>query len=183
MIVYRRWTYALRDLENSVNACWIYFVESVSKMVLSVIFFILFAIYGIVSVIRSIHLSHCCHICLWLCVRGCCTSKYSRWFHIYPRKAVFLLPLLLCSPWCVQIIGNVIAWGSYSFVCSIHLQYHHFTDVCEAIEYNSIEYTRCLSGILCRLCVNSLNIHLCIVWTVCFQVSHFPSDDCANMCT
>ena len=30
------------------------------------------------------------------------------------------IPLLLCSSWWVQIVGYVLAWGSYSIFCTLH---------------------------------------------------------------
>ena len=39
-----------------------------------------------------------------VCLGGC-TITFFQLLHIDPRKAGFLFPLLLCSLWCVQIIG------------------------------------------------------------------------------
>ena len=45
----QNWTRAVRDLNGSINTCWVFSVESVSKieLVLSITFLIFFVIYGV----------------------------------------------------------------------------------------------------------------------------------------
>ena len=40
--------------------------------------------------------------------------------YIYSRKTGNLFSLLLCSLWWMQIIGYVLSWRSYSFLCTLH---------------------------------------------------------------
>ena len=56
---------------------------------------------------------HCCHNFPWLGFWGSCTIIFSQLFYIYPGKAGFLSPLLLCSPWCMQITVYVLTYRSY----------------------------------------------------------------------
>ena len=70
--------------------------------------------------IGSIHLSHCYHIFPWLCVWDVCYIIFCYLLHIHSGKTGNLFSLLLCSLWWVQIIGYVLSWRSYSFVCTVH---------------------------------------------------------------
>ena len=70
--------------------------------------------------IGSIHLSHCYHIFPWLCVWDVCYITSCYLLHILSGKTGNLFSLLLCSLWWVQIIGYVLCWRSYSFVCTLH---------------------------------------------------------------
>ena len=70
-------------------------------------------------VIRSINLSHCCHIFLWLCAWGCCSIICCR-FSIYILGQLGFVSFITVQSWCRQIIENIIAWWSYSFVCTLH---------------------------------------------------------------
>ena len=38
----------------------------------------------------------------------------------YTFRKNWEFPLLLCSLWWVQIVGYVLAWRSYSFICTLH---------------------------------------------------------------
>ena len=55
-------------------------------------------------------------ICAW----GCCVIIFRQLHHIDPEKAKLLFPLLLCSPWCMQIIGYIMLRKSHSFVWTLH---------------------------------------------------------------
>ena len=70
--------------------------------------------------IGSIHLSHCYHIFPWLCVWEFCHIIFCYLLHIHSGKTGNLFSLLLFSLWWVQIIGYVLSWRSYSFVCPLH---------------------------------------------------------------
>ena len=70
--------------------------------------------------IGSIHLSHCYHVCPWLCVWDVCYIIFCYLLHIHSGKTGNSFSLLLCSLWWVQIIGYVLSWRSYSFVCTLH---------------------------------------------------------------
>ena len=70
--------------------------------------------------IGSIHLSHCYHVFPWLCVSDLCYTIFCYLLHIHSGKTGKLFSLLLCSLWWVQIIGHVLSWRSYSFVCTLH---------------------------------------------------------------
>ena len=70
--------------------------------------------------IGSIHLSHCYHIFPWLCVWDGCYIIFCYLLHIHSGKTGNLFSLLLCSLWWVQIIGYVLSWRSYSFLCTLH---------------------------------------------------------------
>ena len=89
---------------NTINACWVYHVESVSKIGL-VLRLPFCNIWGCMCwagpfefrwlkgyiynpsyyhhQIGSIHLSHCCHIFPWLCVWNGCTTIFCHLLHIY----------------------------------------------------------------------------------------------------
>ena len=70
--------------------------------------------------IGSNHLSHCYHIFPWLCVWDFCHTILCYLLYIHSGKTGNLFSLLLCSLWWVQIIGYVLSWRSYSFVCPLH---------------------------------------------------------------
>ena len=85
----------------------------------------------------SINISHAVVIFFfsWLCIWGGCTITFCRLLHIDPGKAGFLCSLL-CSVWCVQILGYITDWMSYSFT------------------YYTISFSLlCLPVIFCRVCV------------------------------
>ena len=151
-------------MKNSISVLWVYSVESVSKLWLafSITLLIFFAIYGVTCVklahsslgdremlysssyhhhpIGSINLSRCCQI-----FRGCVTevvsSSYAVGFIYIPGKlgVVYFNCTVL---WCAQIIEYIMAWPSYSFVCTLHYHPNH-ADVYEGL-------LKCLSGIFCR---------------------------------
>ena len=63
--------------------------------------------------IISINQSRRCYIFPWFWVWSSCTSMFCQLFHMDPGNARFLFPLLLCSLWCVQIMGYTEARRSY----------------------------------------------------------------------
>ena len=71
--------------------------------------------------IGSTHLSHCCYIfsvvvCLWCLLHHTLLLNA----YTYRKGREFFFSLLLCSLWWMQIIGYILSWRSYSFVCSFH---------------------------------------------------------------
>ena len=70
--------------------------------------------------IGSIHLSHCYYNFPWLCVWDVCYIIFCYLLHIYSEKTGNLFLSLLCSLWRVQIVGYVLSWRSYSFLCTLH---------------------------------------------------------------
>ena len=155
--------------KGCVNACWVYFVESMYKMflVLSVTFFIFFAVCGVVSVnwpfkfrwsrgyicnsfyhnhqIGSINLLHCCHIFPWLCAWDGFTITCCR-FHICLSCFLSLCSLLMCTNDQVHRVN-----GAIVVLISLHVtltRYHIYADV-----FESIVLPKCLSGTFCRVCV------------------------------
>ena len=98
--------------------------------------------------IGSIHLSHCYHIFPWLCVWDVWYIIFCYLLHIHSGKTGNLFSLLLCSLWWVQIVGFVLAWRSYSFICALTpSHYHHCANLSE-----DIALIKCLSDIFCRVC-------------------------------
>ena len=70
--------------------------------------------------IRSIHFSHCCYIFPWLCASDVCFIIFCHLLHIRSGKTGNLFSLLLCSLWWVQMVGYVLPYRSYSFICTVH---------------------------------------------------------------
>ena len=131
---------------NTINACWVYQVDSVSKMglVLSITFWNIWGcmcwtgpfefrwLKGYIynpsyhhHEIGRIHLSHCCHIFPWLCIWDGCTTIFCHRLHIYLGNTgtlfqLFVFSLLMFSLWYLQTIGYIVACRSCSFVCRLH---------------------------------------------------------------
>ena len=59
-----------------------------------------------------------------------------------------LFSLVLCSLWWVQVVGYVLAYRSYSFVCTLH----HLIIIIVQTLSEDIELIKCLSDIICRVC-------------------------------
>ena len=55
-----------------------------------------------------------------LCVWDSCYIIFCYLLHIHSGKTGNLFSLLLCSLWWMQIIGYVLSWRSYLFVCTLH---------------------------------------------------------------
>ena len=86
--------------------------------------------------------------------------------------------LLLCSLWWGQIVGYVLAFRSYSFVCTVH----HLIIINLS---EDIERIKCLSDIFCQ-CVSTIKyilavIHYTICGPVCLQFTNSPCDDWGNI--
>ena len=171
IIMAHKYSHAL----NTINACWVYHVESVSKMglVLSITFF---AIYGVACV----ELAH---------------SSLGHWKDIFiihliiiiksevsTFSIVVILSVVVCLRWLYcHILSSMTYisrehWDLDSIICvqSINVQsmvfanhrihyglqvvfvcfqitpshYHHYADSSEGIEL-----IKCLSGICCRVCL------------------------------
>ena len=117
------------------------------------------------------------------CVPDMFVPSYSVTYckYIIPGKPGIFLSLLLCSLWWVQIVGYILAWRSYPFVCTLH---HLITIIVQIYLktlnlYNAshIYFVECVSKIKHILSV----IHYTVCGTVCWQFTHFPCDDCVNI--
>ena len=145
-----RWTHMVKYLEESVKACWVYSVESVSKILdfsVTFPFFFFCNMWGYLcstdqiefqwsrgytcnssycyNQIGSINLSHCYHILPWFCVWRGCTFKLSPSF---------------TNSW--------IHWGMKIIFFCLHISlayYHPYADISE-----SIEQMKWLLGTFCR---------------------------------
>ena len=102
--------------------------------------------------------------------------SYSDTYCIYiPGKPGFCFHYYCASLWWVQIIWNVLAYRSYSFVCTLHhpiiiivqtyMKTRNLSNACQ------IYFVACVSKIKHILSV----IHYTIYGAVCFQFTHFPS--------
>ena len=102
-------------------------------------------------------------------VSDVCYIIFCHVLHIHSGKTGILFSSLLCSLWCVQIVGYVMACRSYSFVSTLHhliiiivqtyLQTLNLWNVCQ------IYFVECVSKIEHILLV----IHYSIYGVVCFQ--------------
>ena len=97
--------------------------------------------------IGSINLTHSYHIFSWLCAWDVCCIIFCHLLHIYSGKTGILFSLLLCSLWCVQILGHVLACWSCSFVCPLH---HLIMTIVQT--YLKALNIKCLSDIFCWVC-------------------------------
>ena len=142
------------------------------------------------SVINLItHYSSCYHPSFpvsyfpWLCVWDVCYITSCYLLHIYSGKIGNLFLLLLCSLWWVQIVGYVLTWRTYLFICTLHhliiiivqtyLKTSNSQNACQ------IYFVKCVSKIKHILSV----IHYTMCGTVCFQFTHFPYYDWENIYT
>ena len=98
--------------------------------------------------IGSIHISHCFHIFSWLCAWDVCYIIFCQLLYIHSRKMGNLFSFVLCSLRWVQIVGYVLAWRSYSFVCALH----HLIIIIVQTLSEDIELIKCLSDMICRVC-------------------------------
>ena len=131
--------------------------------------------------IGRIHLSHFYHIFTWLCVWDACYIMLCYLLHIHSRKTGNLFSLLLCSVWWVQIIGYILSWRSYSFLCTLHhliitivqtyLKTLNLWNACQ------IYFVECVNKIRHILSV----IHDTIRGIVCFQFVNFVCEDRENI--
>ena len=136
-----------KDLEDSVNACRVYSLETVPKVWL-ICLFIFFAIYIYMFWTNS---PLCVKMMYFNFILSSSTNrKYQPfsesyfpmavcfgWLHYHGlsvassrcRKAILLFPLLLPSPWCVQIIRNIMTqwycclFGHYAISWSLRRNY------------------------------------------------------------
>ena len=103
--------------------------------------------------------------------------------HIRSGKTGNLFSLLLCSLWCVQIVGYVLACRSYSFVCTVHhliiIIVQTYLKTLNLWNSCQIYVVECVSKIKDVLSV----IHHKICGAVCFQFTHFSCDDWENIYT
>ena len=133
--------------------------------------------------IGSIHLSYCYHILPWLCVWDVCYIIFCYLLHIHSGKTGNLLSLFLCSLWWVQIVGYILAWRLYSFICTLHhliiIIVQTYLKTLNLWNAYQIHFVECVSKIRHILSV----IHYTIRGAVCFQFTHFPCDDWENIYT
>ena len=84
-----------------------------------------------------------------------------------------LFSLLLCSLWWVQIIGYVLSWRSYSFVCTLHhliiIIVQTYVKTLNLPNACQIYFVECVSKIRH---IPSI-IHYTVRGAVCFQFTHF----------
>ena len=122
--------------------------------------------------IGSIHHSHCFHIFPWLCAWDVCYIILCHLLYINSAKTGNLFSLVLCSLWWVQIVGYVLAWRSYSFVCRLH----HLIIIIVQTLSEDIELIKCLSDIIF---VSKIKQILSVIhynmWGYVFSVYPFPS--------
>ena len=120
--------------------------------------------------IRSIHLSHCYHIFPWLCVGDVCYIIFCYSLHIHSRKTGNFFSSLLCSLWWVQIIGYILSWRSYSFICTLHhliiIIVQTYLNTLNLQNACQIYFVECVSKIRHILSV----IHYTKHGAVCFQL-------------
>ena len=105
-----------------------------------------------------------------VCLRSC-HIIFGYLLHKNSGKTGNYFSLFLCSFWWVQIIGHVLAWGSYSFICRLH--HLSLSSLCKLM------FVECVSKIKLILSV----IHYTICGAVCFQFTNFPCDDWENIYT
>ena len=107
-----------------------------------------------------------CLRCLWLHILLLIPSTF--------RETGNLFSLLLCSLWWVQMVGYVLAWRAYSFICTLH---HLIIIICANLPQD-IKLIKCLSDIFCRVCeydkAYSLSYLLYNMWGCEFSVYLFP---------
>ena len=129
----------------------------------------------LIIIIKS---NHYCHHFPLLFVWGGSTNLCCR-FHIYSEKAGVCF-LYYCEVlWtCAQIIETIIAWWSYSFVCT--LRYRIITIMLNVFNFR---YMLTLS-IVCLWIKSILSIIFHAIYGfVCIQQTYFSCDDCENTCT
>ena len=81
-----------------------------------------------------------------VCLRWLCYSILSVVSYNYIPEKMFIL--LLCNPWCVQIIGHIMAWMSYWFVCPLHYLIIIIVQICS----KALKCTMLVSSILSSAC-------------------------------
>ena len=117
--------------------------------------------------------SHCYHIFPWLCVWDVCYIIFCYLLHIHSGKTANLFKLLLCSLWWLQIIGYILSWRSYSFVCTLHhliiIIVQTYLKTLNLYNACQIYFVECVIKIMHILSV----IHYTIRGVVCFQFTHF----------
>ena len=107
----------------------------------------------------------------WLCAWNVCNIIFCHLLYIHSWKSWNLFSLVLCSLWWVQIVGYVLAYRSYSFVCPLH----HLIIIIVQTLSEDIELKKCLSDIICRVCVRlSIFSQLSIIQYVGLCVFSLP---------
>ena len=130
--------------------------------------------------IRSIHFSRCYHIFSWLCAWDVYYITFCYLLHIHSGKTRNLFSILVCSLWWVQIIGYVLVWRSYSFVCTLR----HLIIIIVQTYLKTLNIEKCLSYFIeCGSKIKHVLsvIHYTLCGAVCFQVTQFPCDDRENI--
>ena len=176
----------VKALEESVNACWVNFVEIASKMKIdfSIAFFIFFTKYLVVGVqlthsslgyrddIIMFHFitiimskisifpgSKSLFLDIWFYYRIISVTSYKS------QRSCFVSPLLNRGRWREQTIGLIMTWRSYSFVCTSHyLMHYHYADLSESIVHISlVTYTLCVSDLVHSFNHLLTNIICCVI--------------------
>ena len=91
------------------------------------------------------------------------------------RDFVFIINVQFMMRANIQIRFDLKIVFAYLYITPSH--YHH----CASL-FEDIELIKCLSDIVCRVCILSV-IHYKTRGTVCFQLTHFPCDDWENIYT
>ena len=81
-----------------------------------------------------------------VCLR--CLLIFCHLLYIHSGKTGIFFSCALCSLWWVQIVGYVLACGSYSFVSTLH---HLIIIIAQPLSVD-IELIKWLSDIICRVC-------------------------------
>ena len=97
--------------------------------------------------IGSINLTHYYHNFQWLCAWDVCYVIFCHILHVQSGKTEILFSLLLCNLRWVQIVGNVLACRSCSFVSTLH----HIIIMIVQTYLKTLNW-KCLSDIFCRVC-------------------------------
>ena len=130
--------------------------------------------------IGSIHHSHCFHIFPWLCAWDVFYIIFCHLLYINSAKTGNLFSLVLCSLWWVQIVGYVLAWRSYSFVCTLQ----HLIIIIVQTLSEDIELIKCLSNIIFVSKIKKFyQLSITICGAMCFQFTHSLRDDWENIHT
>ena len=127
--------------------------------------------------IGSIRFSYCCHMYFHGCVyEGGCTIMFCQLLHIYPRTAGFMFPIPLRSLCCMEIIGYIIAWRLYFFVCTLH----HLIIIIMQIYLKVLNIKMFVQYILFTMCLSQF--YQSFFMQYMFSASHFPVYECEHLC-
>ena len=114
----------------------------------------------------------------WWCLWSGCIITFCQMLRIHHGNIGSLFLLSMCSLWCVQMIGYIMACGSRSFFRTLHyltmqtyLQALNFYDAFQIYAEECVCKTKSMPLIM------PYSIH----GTVYFQLIHLSCDDCENV--